>query len=274
MAQKSAILRWLLLAVATAILVAGCCVPAAGKDTWVEVRSSNFTVLSNAGEKEARRVADQFEQFREVFHATLPQMRVDLGKPLVIFAVKDEDSLKLLLPGFWEQKGHVHPAGLYSSGEERHFVAVRTNLEGEIPYEIVYHEYTHAIMDLNFRGLPVWLGEGLAEFYGHSVIHDKEIEVGKIAPYHLLILQQNRLIPIDALLTADHQSPYYNEQHRASMFYAESWAIVHYLMMDPDAKTRQLFGKFLTAWEASGDQVQAAQSTFGDLKSFSKGMES
>lgn len=257
-----------------ALLAASAIVRGERHESWIEITSPHFTVCSNAGEKEARRIADQFEQFREVFHATLPQFRVDLGKPLIIFAVKDEDSLKLLLPAFWETKGHMHPAGFYSPGEESHLVAVRTGLEGEIPYEIVYHEYTHAIMDLNVRGLPVWLGEGLAEFYGHSVIHEKETEVGKVAPYHLQILQTNRLIPIEALLTADQHSPYYNENNRASVFYAESWAIVHYLMMDPDARKRQLFGKFLTAWDSSGDQVQAAQGAFGDLKIFSRAMES
>ena len=274
MAQKSALLRVLLTATLSGILVSLWTTCAAAKETWVEVRSPNFTVLSNAGEKEARRIADQIEQFREVFRATLPQFRVDLGKPLIIFAVKDEDSLKLLLPAFWETKGHVHPAGFYSPGEESHLVAVRTNLEGEIPYEIIYHEYTHAIMDLNLRNLPVWLGEGLAEFYGHSVIHENEIEVGKIASYHLQVLQTNRLIPIETLLTADHHSPYYNENDRASLFYAESWAIVHYLMMDADARKRQLLNKFLAAWDSTGDQVQAAQIAFGDLKSFSKAMDS
>jgi len=273
MAQKPAFLPLLFTAALSGILLGFWPASASAKESWVEVRSPNFTVLSNAGEKEARRVADQFEQFREVFHATLPQFRVDLGKPLFIFAVKDEDSLKLLLPAYWETKGHMHPAGFYSPGEESHLVAVRTGLEGEIPYEIVYHEYTHAIMDLNVRGLPLWLGEGLAEFYGHSVIHEKEIELGKIASYHLQILQTNRLIPIEALLTADHHSPYYNENNRASVFYAESWAIVHYLMMDPDARKRQMFGKFLSAWDSSGDQVQAAQTAFGDLKSFSKAMD-
>ena len=273
MDQKPALLRLLFIAALSGILLGFWPASASAKESWVEVRSPNFTVLSNAGEKEARRVADQFEQFREVFHATLPQFRVDLGKPLFIFAVKDEDSLKLLLPAYWETKGHMHPAGFYSPGEERHLVAVRTGLEGEIPYEIVYHEYTHAIMDLNVRGLPLWLGEGLAEFYGHSVIHEKEIDLGKIASYHLQILQTNRLIPIEALLTADHHSPYYNENNRASVFYAESWAIVHYLMMDPDARKRQMFGKFLSAWDSSGDQVKAAQSAFGDLKNFSKAMD-
>jgi tetratricopeptide (TPR) repeat protein len=246
---------------------------AASKDTWIEVRSPNFTVISNAGEKEARKIADQFEQFREVFHNSFPKLRVDLGKPLIIFAVKNEDSLKALLPAYWEVKGHAHPAGLYAPGEERHFVAVRTNTEGDNPYEVVYHEYTHAIMNLNFRGLPVWLGEGLAEFFGNSAIHDNNVQIGKIAPYHLRVLQQERLIPIDALLQADTNSPYYSEQNRVSVFYAESWTIVHYLMLDPEARKNQLLIKFLSAWDASGNQLEAAQKTFGNLRDFSRAME-
>ena len=245
----------------------------AAKESWVEVRSPNFTVISNSGEKEARRIADQFEQFREVFHATLPQLRVDLGKPLIIFAVKNEDSLRLLLPAYWETKGRVHPAGLYAPGEDRHFVAVRTDMEGENPYEVVYHEYTHAITNLNFRDLPVWLGEGLAELFGNSQIQSKEVRVGTASKHHLQELQQSRLIPIDALLMAGHDSPYYNEANRVSVFYAESWAIVHYLMMDPDARKRQLLFNFLKAWDETDDQIKAAQATFGDLKKFSQAME-
>jgi tetratricopeptide (TPR) repeat protein len=256
------------------VLLALSSLPLQAKDSWVEVRSPNFTVISNSGEKEARRIADQFEQFREVFHATLPQLRVDLGKPLIIFAVKNEDSLRILLPAFWETKGRVHPAGLYSPGEDRHFVAVRTDIEGENPYEVVYHEYTHAIMNLNFRDLPVWLGEGLAELFANSQIQSKEVHVGAASRYHLMELQQSRLIPVETLLMAGHDSPYYNEANRATVFYAESWAIVHYLMMDPDARKRQLLFNFMKAWDETGDQVKAAQATFGDLKKFSVAMES
>jgi tetratricopeptide (TPR) repeat protein len=242
------------------------------KESWVEVRSPNFTIISNGGEKDARKVADQFEQFREVFHYTFPNLRVELGKPLIIFAVKNEDSLKILLPAYWI-KGHAHPAGIYVPGEDRHFVAVRTDIEGPNPYEVIYHEYTHAIMNLNFRDLPIWLGEGLAELFGNSVIHNKDVEIGKASGYHLKELQQGRLIPIDVLLQVDGESPYYNEQNRVSIFYAECWAIVHYLLMDPEAKKRQLLSNFLNAWNASDNQVQAAQTAFGDLKTFSQAME-
>lgn len=246
---------------------------AVAKDAWIEVQSPHFKVVSNAGENESRKIADHFEQFRELFHSAFPNFRVDLGKPLVIFALKNEDSLKFLLPEYWEVKGRMHPVGFFMPGEARDFVAVRTNIEGDNPYEVVYHEYTHAIMNLNFQGLPVWLGEGLAEFFGNSTIHDKDVEFGKVAPYHLEVLQQSRLIPIDTLMLAEANSPYYNEQNRATVFYAESWAIVHYLMLDPEARKRQLLSDFLSAWDATGDQVGSAKKTFGDLKKFSSAME-
>lgn len=218
-------------------------------------------------------MADQFEQFREVFHTTFPKWRLDLGKPLIIFAVKNEDSLKALIPAYWEGKGRAHPAGLYMPGEERHYVALRTDVETDNPYQIVYHEYTHAIMKLNFRELPLWVSEGLAEFYGNSVIQDKDVEIGKPSPYHLQELQTERLIPLNELFLADRSSPYYNEANHANMFYAESWAIVHYLMLDPEARKLGLFAKFLTSWDASGDQLDAAEKAFGDLKKFQAQMD-
>jgi tetratricopeptide (TPR) repeat protein len=242
-------------------------------DTWLEARSPDFTVISNAGEKEARKIADQFEQIREVFQNAFPKMRVDLGKPVIILAVKNEDSLKALLPAFWEAQGHTHPAGWYQPAEEKHFVVVRTDIEGPNPYAIVYHEYAHALMNVNVRDLPLWLNEGIAEFFANSTIHDHYVEIGKIAPYHLQVLQQNKLIPIPVLLQADHSSPYYNENNRASLFYAESWAIVHYLQMDPEARKRNLLHNFLAAYEASGNYVDAAQKTFGDLNKFAQKME-
>jgi tetratricopeptide (TPR) repeat protein len=262
-------------AAVSALLCLIACAPrrAAAKETWIQVISPHFRVISNAGDKDARKTADQFEQFREVLHSSFPSLRLDLGRPLIIFAVKNEDSLKALLPGYWEVPGRAHPAGVYVSGEERHFVALRTNIEAHNRYEVVYHEYAHAILNLNFRDLPVWLSEGLAEYFGNSIIRDNQVDIGIPSEYLVRTLQQSHLIPIAELLSADRQSPYYNEQNRVSVFYAESWAMVHYLLLDPDARKRNLLATFLKDWEASGDQVDAARRTFGDLKKFSDTME-
>src|SRR3990172_2712818 len=40
-------------------------------EKWIEVRSPNFTIVSNASEKQARRAAEEFEQIRAVFQTAL-----------------------------------------------------------------------------------------------------------------------------------------------------------------------------------------------------------
>ncbi len=240
---------------------------------WLEVRSPHFVVSSNAGEKEARRIADQFEQIRALFHAAFPNLRVDPAEPVLILAAKNENTMKMLLPEEWEVKGHVHPAGLYQQGEDKHYVILRVDSEGENPFHALYHEYTHALLHLNFTGLPLWLDEGLAEFYGNSRLGEKESKVGTIDQIHLYILGQNKLLPIETLLNVEQGSPYYNEANRASVFYAESWALVHYLMLDPEAHQQQLLKNFFAAWDKSGSQIAAAQQAFGDLKRFGQVIE-
>jgi tetratricopeptide (TPR) repeat protein len=240
---------------------------------WVEVRSPHFTVASNASEKDGRRIAEQFEQIRAMFHAAFATFRVDPAQPILILAAKNEGTMKLLLPEEWEAKGHIHHAGMYQQGEDKHYVLLQLDAEGNNPFHVVYHEYTHALLHLNFSSLPLWLDEGLAEFFGNSTLGEKESKTGTIDSGTLYFLQQNRLLPIETLVQVDHTSPHYNEANRASVFYAESWALVHYLMMNPEARQRQLLTKFIAAWEKSQNQVEAAQQTFGDLKRFGQVLE-
>lgn len=246
---------------------------AAAADNWIEVRSPHFIVNTNAGEKEARKVADQFEQIRQMFHSAFTAMRVDPAQPIVIVAAKNENTLKLFLPEEWEVKGHIHHAGMYQPGLDKDYVILRLDSEGGNPFHTLYHEYTHALLRLNFSNLPVWLNEGLAEFFGNSTLGDKEVKTGTIDEGHLYLLNQSKLIPIDTLLEIDHHSPYYNEANRASVFYAESWAVVHFLMLDDVARQKQLMKNFLTAWQKSGNQLEAAQEAFGDLKQFGRKIE-
>ncbi len=88
-------------------------------DNWIEVRSPHFTVNTNAGEKEARKIADQFEQIRQMFHSAFGALRVDPGQPIIIVAAKSENTMKLFLPEEWEVKGHIHHAGMYQPGEDK-----------------------------------------------------------------------------------------------------------------------------------------------------------
>jgi Flp pilus assembly protein TadD len=263
------------LATAAALLDIPCARGAASDPNagWIEVRSPHFVVSSNAGEKDGRRIVDQFEQIRALFHAAFPNLRVDPAQPVLILAAKNENTMKMLLPEDWEVKGHVHPGGLYQQGEDKHYVILRLDSAGDNPFHALYHEYTHALLHLNFASLPLWLDEGLAEFYGNSRLGEKESRIGTIDESHLYILSQNKLLPIESLLNVEQGSPYYNEANRASVFYAESWALVHYLMLDPEAQKQRLIKNFLATWDKGGTQIEAAQKTFGDLKRFGQVIE-
>jgi tetratricopeptide (TPR) repeat protein len=48
--------------------------------------------------------------------------------------------------------------------------------------------------------------------------------------HKLLPLSEPRLLPLRTLFAVDHSSPYYNEKDKANVFYAQSWALVHYLI--------------------------------------------
>ena len=70
-------------------------------DRWLEARSRHFVVISNAGEKQARRVSLEFERVRTMLQRALTDAPVDVGQPVVVLAVDNEDSLRELLPQFW-----------------------------------------------------------------------------------------------------------------------------------------------------------------------------
>jgi tetratricopeptide (TPR) repeat protein len=248
--------------------------PADNPETWVEVRTPHFTVASNDGEKTARRVADQFEQIRFLFSkALISSVRLDPSVPILIFAVKNEKSLSQLLPEYWTQQGHLHPAGLFVPGPEKNYIALRTDVEGEFPYHTIYHEYVHLIVNLNFRHFPRWLDEGYAEFLGYASVSGNGGKLGQPSSSQLYVLSQNKLIPLEVLFKVDEKSPYYNEANKGTIFYAESWALVHYLMLDPEKQKAKVLGQYFTLIETGVDPLEAARRAFGDLAQLRKELD-
>ena len=235
---------------------------------WVEVRTAHFVVASNASEAEARGVAVDFEQIRALFHTTFPELRVDPAQPIVILAARDEATMRTIAPEEWGGEEHIRPSGLFHSDGEKDYVVLRLDAQGTTAYHTVYHEYTHALLHLNFSQIPLWLSEGVAEFFGNSTVGPQEARTGTADKTHLYILSKNEWLPMETLLKVRGDSPYYNEKNPASIFYAQSWAATHYLLLDPEARREQLLQKFLLNWNGYGDRVRAGSEAFGDLGRF------
>jgi tetratricopeptide (TPR) repeat protein len=249
-------------------------VQAGGKpDVWLEVRSPHFLVATNGSEKQARRVADQFERMRAIFHKVFPGQRVDPAAPIIVLAAKNEKSFDLLLPQAMLAKGAARPSGLFQRGAEKNYVLLQLDAPGYNPYHTLYHEYTHVLLSQIPVALPPWLDEGLAEFYGNSIIEEKVVQLGRLDEADVQLLRESRLLPLQTLFGVTHSSPYYNENNKVSIFYAESWALVHMLMTEGLNQNRKPLSEYLNNLVLKMDPQAAAVRAFGDLKVLEKQLE-
>jgi tetratricopeptide (TPR) repeat protein len=241
------------------------------EDTWTEIKSPNFTVISNASPKQARRVARSFEQFRQLIRTVMSHLKADPGSPLRVFALKDSKSLKAILP-IREGKGAAELSGLFMSHMESHFVALSLDVPEERAYHTIYHEYVHLVMRLNFQQMPLWLSEGLAELYGYAKLSDEESTLGNVSPDLIRTLKMYSMMPLQVLMTVTPDSPYYRQGDKARVFYAQSWALTHYLLLGDRAAHAGQLNEYLRQIQNGVPEREAAAQTLGDLGSLQQNL--
>lgn len=210
-----------------AVVLLCSCLLFAGDPQWVEVRSPNFSVITDAGEKKGREVAFHFEQMRSVFGTLMTRANVNLPVPLEIVAFRNTKEIRQVAPLFRGKPTEL--AGLFQGGEDRCFIMLDMSVEN--PWNVVFHEYAHRLMDgnISFRTDP-WFEEGFAEYFSSIEVDSKQARVGKIPEETYQILQQMGMMRISDLFRVQQNSKTYNENgdHRTT-FYAESSLVVHYL---------------------------------------------
>ena len=149
----------------------------------------------------------------------------------------------------------VNPAAyaFYQRTHEGDFVVMR-DLE-PANFSVAIHEYTHFVVEHAGLKLPLWLNEGVADFY--STVEGRQVQVllGAAPSGRERILSSHRWIDWNTLTAVDHDSPYYREADKMLLFYAQSWALVHMLALDPQYADG--FNKFLQT-VSNGSSTDAA----------------
>jgi tetratricopeptide (TPR) repeat protein len=246
----------------------------AAPEQWTELHSAHFTLLTDAGGKEARHTLDQFERMRWVFQTLFPKANVDPASPIVVIALKNQKGFQALEPRDYLAKGQMSLAGLFLKTQDKNYILLRLDAQGEHPFATIYHEYTHLQFSAAEEWMPLWLNEGLAEFFQNTEIHNKDVALGEASADDLLYLQEHQIIPLAVLFQVDASSPYYHEEQKGSVFYAESWALTHYLIVtDRQNRTNQV-SDYMRLMSQHADALTAAQKEFGDLKKLQDALES
>lgn len=225
-------------------------------DNWVSVRTKNFLLVGNADEKSIKQVGLKLEQFREVFTYLFPTLKFNTPVPTTVVVFKSDSA-------YGPFKPKPNTAGHFQPGPDVNYIALSTEVRGEQDaYSIIFHEYTHLLVENTFENAPVWFNEGLAEYYStFSITDDQNVVVGSPVSGHVHLLREKKMLPLRTLFEVDYKSPHYNEQNKLSILYAQSWALMHYLIIGKDGKAAPL-GKFMELLASNVPMDQAFQQAF------------
>ena len=270
----------------------------AAERPWIELRSPGFTILSDAGEKEARDAAWQFEQVRAALPAVWPWARRDDARAFVVFVARDEDALRALAPRWYATIDRDHPSAVYVSGTDADYVALRVDLRKRDdtrvnPYLTAFRGYADNVLVRLFPGrLSPWLRDGLGEMLGNTLVRAKDVEVGRAIPWHIERLtgratesvegqraEDRRttapgtaaVLPLARLVAVTHEDPEFTREAARSMFNAQSWAFVHYLMYGEGGAHRAKFNRLAALLRNGTAADVAVRESLGDVSALERG---
>jgi tetratricopeptide (TPR) repeat protein len=226
----------------------------AAKDKWINLRTRNFNIVGNVSEGDARQLALKLEQFRLII-SKLTNTPEITRIPITVVLFKNDGSFKPFKPLYNGKPANL--SGFFQQSEDENLIALDMNASEEYPMALIFHEYTHLLTAYTPSAWPLWLEEGLAEFYSTFDVKNNEVLIGRPLSRHVLLLRENKFVPFKTLFSVEHDSPVYNEREKQGIFYAESWALAHYLMFGNSHARQQQITRFL-ALLSGGAKVEEA----------------
>lgn len=237
--------------------------PAELSRDWKRITSPGLTVAGNAPERDLRRVLRQIEDFRAALAALFPGLVLNDRTPTSLVVLRDPESFRRFQPRDERGRRRENVGGFFLPAAHMNYMVLGAYGDHEATFETVFHEYTHFILNRNFHALPLWLSEGLADFYSTFRSNYKEGRslLGASPTLRRTILRKETLLPLERILTNDGAAGVTREPSLTFMFYAESWALVHYLEVGNDSRQGQL-GAYIRALERGLPVEQAFAASF------------
>jgi tetratricopeptide (TPR) repeat protein len=230
---------------------------------WTVLETSHFTFVGDASERQIRRVAQKLEQFREVVGRIVPWSAGPSPVPTVVVVFSDQRAFRPYMPRF--QGRVVESAGYLAGAADAAYIALSADPDFEaLTFQTIFHEYAHYLTAVSGIDLPPWASEGMAQVWETVADTDggRAAIVGRADKTQVDLLRGSTLIPLRDLRAVGHDSPLYNEGSRRSVFYAQSWGLMHYLMFGNRERAAQL-QTFLGGLRRGVDAEQAFAEAFG-----------
>lgn len=235
--------------------------PVQTRDQWRSVRTNNLFVIGNADPEKLRQVAAWLEFFHSAFARLVSRNVLDSSVPTTVILFRDEASFTPFKPLYQGRPANV--AGFFQPADDVNYIAISLDPGERDPFSTAFHEYVHLHLKDNVSSAPLWLNEGLAEFYGSMQFSGSEATLGAPLNHYIRLLREQEMLPLSTLFSIGTNSPHYNEQEKSGIFYGQSWALVHYLMLGGGTNRQEQFKRFLGQVSRGDAPAKALEDSFG-----------
>ena len=193
---------------------------------WRQVSSENFRIKSVLSEERTIELLRHLEIMRSSLGAATNATVSDSGVRTVILAVDSHDDyVSIGAPDY--------SAGFFFSSLRENAILIEDSAQAS-GIQVILHEYAHFLNKQSGRiRYPRWYDEGNAEYLSHSRLRDQAFEFGLAPKQHLAALGFSTWLPLRQILEVNDVSAL--DETEGSLFYAQSWLLVHYLRSLPDA---------------------------------------
>lgn len=235
------------------------------EERWIKVSADHFTILTPSLNKEsepaAREWAEELEQFRRGLQAIVPVDSKRL-RPVTVVLFPSDRAMEPYVP--LERNKPARIGGLFVRANDINTIMLSSR-DPKATRRLIFHEAVHWHLSAREGVMPLWLTEGLAELYSTFERSKKEkvYRFGMVLQEYALHMQERKLLPLTELLQTNSSSLLYNEGTRASIFYAQSWALAHYLFFGVDSPGRPAVRHYLAALETTRSPDEAFEAAFG-----------
>lgn len=191
---------------------------------WIRVNSSHFSVVTDADEKHGHDVVVRFEQMRAVFGQLLSRSRINMSEPIDIIALRNDDEYSKVVPS---RQGQGLGAGFFIPGADRDYFTL--NLSKDESWRSISRDFALVFLNYNYPPTQPWFDEGFAEYFS-SLRLDRQVQIGTDPEPFTELLNSSTWMTISDLFGKVHESSSVEEKSQHTLFYAESWIVMHYLL--------------------------------------------
>ncbi|HEX7084985.1 MAG TPA: tetratricopeptide repeat protein [Vicinamibacterales bacterium] len=239
---------------------------------WKRLTTRSLVVVGNARPEELRRAGREIERFRESLRMLSPGLLLDSPVPTHVVVFRNDKAMRQFKP---RMLGRILDAvaAYFGPHPDVNYIVMSASGPSEFRHRVIYHEYTHFIVSRNVKRLPVWLNEGLADFYGtFAAYEDGRAVIGRPIPQYVLLLVAGASPPLEWVIDPQNMSRAARDRHRTTSFYAHAWALTHYLMLGEGGTLRPLLSRYVALLQTGRPFAAAFHEVFGDLEKLQRAM--